>query len=198
MTRGGKTQNTKASSTDLSKSWICLGAVASPHGVRGLVRVKAFTDQPEDIAAYGAVTFEDGRKFDLTVKGMIKGMVMTAFSGVTSRDQADAIKGERFYVDRSSLPETDGDDIYHADLVGADVVDPQQGVMGKVLGVFDFGAGEMLEIKPPKGKPVMVPFHGDAQFDDNQPDGGKTVTMAVDPIWFDDGKKPDPSDETVS
>ena len=190
MASGGKKHGAKPSSktTSLTSSdqWVCLGAVAAPHGVRGLVRVKAFTDHPEDIAAYGAVILEDGRQFDLTIKGMVKGMVMTSFSGVSSRDQAEALKGERFYVDRAALPQTDDDEIYHADLIGAVVHDPQQGVMGQVLGVFDFGAGEMLEIKPPKGKAVMVPFHADAQFD-----GDKTVTMAVDPIWFDDGKKPD-------
>ena len=190
MASGGKKHGAKPSSktTSITSSdqWVCLGAVAAPHGVRGLVRVKAFTDHPEDIAAYGAVVLEDGRQFDLTVKGMVKGMVMTSFSGVTNRDQAESLKGERFYVDRAALPQTDDDEFYHADLIGAMVHDPQQGVMGQVLGVFDFGAGEMLEIKPPKGKAVMVPFHADAQFD-----GDKTVTMTVDPIWFDDGKKPD-------
>ena len=190
MASGGKKHGAKTSSKTTfmtsSDQWVCLGAVAAPHGVRGLVRVKAFTDHPEDIAAYGAVVLEDGRQFDLTVKGMVKGMVMTSFSGVTNRDQAESIKGERFYVDRAALPQTDDDEIYHADLIGAMVHDPQQGVMGQVLGVFDFGAGEMLEIKSPKGKAVMVPFHADAQFD-----GDKTVTMTVDPIWFDDGKKPD-------
>ena len=190
MASGGKKHGAKTSSktTPMTSSdqWVCLGAVAAPHGVRGLVRVKAFTDHPEDIAAYGAVVLEDGRQFDLTVKGMVKGMVMTSFSGVTNRDQAESLKGERFYVDRAALPQTDDDEIYHADLIGAMVHDPQQGVMGQVLGVFDFGAGEMLEIKPLKGKAVMVPFHADAQFD-----GDKTVTMTVDPIWFDDGKKPD-------
>ena len=186
MASGSKKQDAKPSALTSSDQWVCLGAVAAPHGVRGLLRVKAFTDLPEDIAAYGAVVLEDGRRFDLTVKGMVKGMVMTSFSGVTSRDHAEALKGERFYVDRAALPQTDEDEIYHADLIGAMVHDPEQGIMGQVLGVFDFGAGEMLEIKPPKGKAVMVPFHADAQFD-----GDKTVAMAVDPIWFDDGKKPD-------
>ena len=190
MASGGKKHGAKPSPKtrfeSSSDQWVCLGAVAAPHGVRGLVRVKAFTDHPEDIAAYGAVILEDGRQFDLTIKGMVKGMVMTSFSGVTNRDQAEALKGERFYVDRAALPQTDDDEIYHADLIGAMVHDPEQGIMGQVLGVFDFGAGEMLEIKPPKGKAAMVPFHADAQFD-----GDKTVTMVVDPIWFDDGKKPD-------
>ena len=190
MASGRKNQDANpssmASSDESVDERVCLGAVASPHGVRGLVRVKAFTDQPEDIASYGAVFLEDGRRFDLTVKGMVKGMVMTSFAGITSRDQAEALKGERFYVSRQVLPQTDDDEIYHADLIGAMVHDPQQGDMGRVLGVFDFGAGEMLEIKPFKGKPVMVPFHADAQFD-----GGDTITMSVDPIWFETSTKPD-------
>ena len=111
MALGGKKHGAKPSSKTRFESssgqWVCLGAVAAPHGIRGLVRVKAFTDHPEDIAAYGAVILEDGRQFDLTIKGMVKGMVMTSFSGVTSRDHAEALKGERFYVDRAALPQTD-------------------------------------------------------------------------------------------
>ena len=125
MASGGKKHGatiTKTTSLTSSGQWVCLGAVAAPHGVRGLVRV-SFTDHPEDIAAYGAVILEDGRQFDLTIKGMVKGMVMTS-SGVTSRDQAEALKGERFYVDRAALPQTDDDEIYHADLIGAVVHDP--------------------------------------------------------------------------
>ena len=163
---------------------VCLGAVAAPHGVRGLVRVKAFTDRPEDIAAYGRVFLEDGRQFDLTIKGMVKGMVMTSFSGVTSRDAAEALKGQRFYVARDRLPDPSGDDLYHADLIGAFVHDPDRGEIGQVRGVFDFGAGEMLDVKPSKGPSVMIPFLSDAVLDD------KIVTMSVDPVWLEHEKKP--------
>ena len=179
MALGSKTPTLK------TEDMVCLGAVAAPHGVRGLLRVKAFTDRPEDIAAYGAVVLEDGRRFDVTVKGMVKGMVMTGFSGITTRNDAEALKGERLYVDRSHLPETDTDEIYHADLIGAEVHDPEHGLIGQVRGVFDFGAGEMLDVKPPKGKTVMLPFGRDAEFD------GKIITMTVDPIWLEDAQKPD-------
>jgi 16S rRNA processing protein RimM len=164
-----------------SKAKVCLGAIASPHGVRGLLRVKAFTDLPEDIAAYGDVYLEDGRGFAIEVKGMVKGMVLAGFSGVTTREAADALKGERFYVDRASLPEPEEGSLYHADLIGKVVHDPTRGLIGQIRGVFDFGAGEMLDVKPPQGKAVMVPFGQDAVMDDQG-----LLIMAVDAVWLDD------------
>ena len=175
------------------KAQVCLGAVAAPHGVRGLVRVKPFTDQPQDIAAYGTVSFEDGRQFDLTIKGMVKGMVMTSFSGVTSRDAAEALKGERFYVPRDRLPETDDGALYHADLIGVEVEDPDRGPIGNIRGVFNFGAGEMLEVKPPKGQSLMLPFGADASLDENG-----VLVMAVDPVWLDTTSEPDEASVEVS
>jgi 16S rRNA processing protein RimM len=179
MAKGRFSDHTKG------KAKVCLGAIASPHGVRGLVRVKAFTDAPEDIAAYGDVHLDDGRVFALHVKGMVKGMVLAEFSTITSREAAEALKGERFYVDRASLPEPEEGSLYHADLIGKEVHDPDHGLIGHIRGVFDFGAGEMLDLKPPQGKAVMVPFGQDAVIDDQG-----ALIMAVDPIWLDDdGKK---------
>ena len=164
---------------------VCLGAIASPHGVRGMVRVKPFTENPRDIAAYGPVVLDDGRAFTLTAQSLSKGLVMTRLEGVTTREEAEALKGERLYVTRAQLPQAAADEVYQADLIGLAAIDPDMGVVGRVTAVFDFGAGEMLEVKPLKGKPVLLPFGDDNPITID----AAGVHLAVDPVWLEDDPK---------
>jgi 16S rRNA processing protein RimM len=140
---------------------VCMGVVGAPHGVRGAVRIKSFTDEPDAIADYGALEDERGeRKFTLRVTGAAKGdgMVIAMLSGVADRDQAEAIKGLRLYAPRAVLPATEEDEFYHADLVGLAAMLDDGTRLGTIIAVHDFGAGDMIEIAPSVGQPVLVPF----------------------------------------
>ena len=144
---------------------VCLGVVGAPHGVRGAVRIKSFTEEPDAIARYGALEDETGeRRFKLQVIGAAKGdgMVVAKFSGVTDRDRAEALRGLRLYLPRAALPPTGEDEFYHADLVGLAAQLQDGAPVGTVVAVHDFGAGDMLEIARGGvgggGQPVLVPF----------------------------------------
>lgn len=138
---------------------VCLGAITGPHGVRGLVKVKPFTEVPEDVAAYGPVEDETGnRRFTLRVTGAAKGQVIVAVDGVGDRNAAEALKGERLYVDRSALPDPDDGSFYHADLIGMDLVGMDGTPLGTVTALYDFGAGDVLEFRGADGKARMLPF----------------------------------------
>jgi 16S rRNA processing protein RimM len=140
---------------------VCLGVVGAPHGVRGEVRIKSFTEEPGAIASYGALEDESGERcFTLHVVGTAKGdgMVIAKLSGVTDRDRAEALRGLRLYLPRAALPPTGDDEFYHADLVGLAAVLQDGTKLGRVIAVHDFGAGDMLEIARDAGQPVLVPF----------------------------------------
>ena len=138
---------------------ICLAAIAGVHGVRGLVRLKTFTERPEDVVAYGELSDERGeRQFRLTLKGANKGLLLAAIEGVTDRSAAEALKGLRLYVAREALPPNeDPEEFYHADLIGLAVVDRSGKTLGTVRAVEDFGAGSVLEIEQDGGS-FMLPF----------------------------------------
>jgi len=165
---------------------VCLGAIASPHGVRGMVRIKPFTEEPENIGAYGPVNLADGRRFTLTVRSMAKGMVLATLDGITTREAAEELKGEQIFVDRNRLPQPEAEEIYHADLIGLEVMDPSIGVIGKITGIYDFGAGSMLEVRREKGKPVLLPF-GNMSPITLETGGTERVSLNIDPIWLEDG-----------
>jgi 16S rRNA processing protein RimM len=138
---------------------LCVGIVTGPQGIRGAVRVKSFTADPLAIGAYGAVTDERGiRVFTLKAVAQVKGTVIAELSGVADRNAAEALKGLRLYVRRDQLPPAEAEEFYHADLIGlaAELVSGE--VLGKVGAVYDFGAGDALEILTAEGAVVMVPF----------------------------------------
>lgn len=143
---------------------ICVGVVTGVHGLKGLVKIKPFTDMPEAVAAYGAVETEDGsRRLELEVANRAgKGQIAVRVAGITDRDAAEALKGLRLYVPRARLPAPEPDEFYYADLIGLAVQRASGDAVGTVRAVFDFGAGDVLEIVDDAGTLIMVPFTRDA------------------------------------
>ncbi len=143
---------------------ICIGAVAGSFGVRGEVRLKSFAAVPEDIAAYGALTPEGqtpggGADHTVTLTGQTKGGFTARLSGISTKEEADAMRGVRLMVARSKLPSLPDDEFYHADLVGLAVHDTGGVLLGEVKTVMNHGASDLLEIALP-GSPetVLLPF----------------------------------------
>jgi 16S rRNA processing protein RimM len=139
---------------------VCVGAVAGAFGVRGEARIKSFCAEPEAISSYAPLTDEAGtRVFELTLMRPVKGGFAGRISGVVTREDAEALKGLRLFAPRDALPSLPDDEFYHADLVGLEVVDTGGKRLGTVRGVYDFGAGDLLEILGGGlRQSVMVPF----------------------------------------
>jgi len=139
---------------------VCVGAIAGAFGVRGEVRLKSFTAEPEAIAGYGALETEDGtRRFDVTLTGQTGNALVARLTGVPDKEAADALRGTRLYVERARLPEPDEDEFYHADLIGMQVFDAGGTPLGKVTAVLNHGASDLLEIaRPGGGDTVLLPF----------------------------------------
>ncbi len=142
---------------------VCLGVMVGAHGVRGLVKVKSFTEVPEDVAAYGPVSDEAGRRqWTLEAVGRGKGVVLARVSGVSDRDQAQALHGTEIYVPRDVLPALEEETFYHADLIGLRAEDTAGRAVGRVTAVENYGAGDILEIAlevtGEAGRSLMLPF----------------------------------------
>ncbi|MCR9147387.1 MAG: ribosome maturation factor RimM [Rhodobacteraceae bacterium] len=144
---------------------VCIGAVAGAFGVRSELRLKSFTAEPSDVATYGPVATEDGsQSFTITLTGQsTKGALIARLSGVTTKEQADSLRGVRLYVERDRLPALPDDEYYHADLIGVEVFDTGGALLGRVKSVQNHGASDLLEIHGPGLKStVLLPFTLDA------------------------------------
>lgn len=141
---------------------ICVGVIMGAHGVRGEVRLRSFTDDSNAIFSYKPVTDEEEKRvFAPKRKGAMKDHFIASLKGVTNREEAEALRGTKLYVDRSVLPSAGKGEYYEADLVGLAVKTSDGKTLGKVLALHDFGAGAFLEIEPVKGKNFMLPFTDD-------------------------------------
>ena len=149
-----------ASAPKLTQDRVCVGQFAGAHGVRGLVRIRSFTEAPMDVASYGPVEDESGsRRFMLQPKSMAKGAVVAAVEGIADRDAAQLLSGTRLYVPRDRLPPIEAEDeFYQADLIGCAVVDLEGTALGTVHAVHDFGAGTVLEVRRPGAEALLLPF----------------------------------------
>lgn len=139
---------------------ICVGAIAGAYGVNGEVRLKSFTAEPTAMADYGPLSSEDGQKeFSITLTRPIKNGFAGRVSGVKTKEQADALKGVKLFVDRSKLPDLPDDEYYHSDLIGVEVFDTGGELLGRVKAVMNHGAADLLEIHGPGLKTtVLLPF----------------------------------------
>jgi len=138
---------------------ILIARIGAPHGVKGAVRVKAFTGDAAAIGDYGPLVAKDGTVFEIAHLRPDKSVVIVSFAGVDGRDAAEALNGTDLYVARSALPASDdADEFYHVDLIGLAAVAPDGERLGTVIAVHDFGAGEMLEIEQAGRKTLLLPF----------------------------------------
>jgi 16S rRNA processing protein RimM len=139
---------------------ILMATIGAAQGLRGEVRVKSFTADPVALGDYGKLYAEDGRIFEILEIREAKTVVVVRFRGVNDRNTAEALNGLELFVERDNLPddELDEDEFYYADLEGLEAVDAEGKSYGTVSAVFDFGAGDLLELKGPGRRPTLIPF----------------------------------------
>jgi 16S rRNA processing protein RimM len=140
---------------------ICVGRIGAPHGVRGEVKLWPFTADPLAIARYGALATADGmRIFEVEALRPARDHVVARLKGVQDRTAAEALRNLELFVPRDRLPAIEApDEFYHADLVGLLAIDRDGETLGTVVAVHNFGAGDLLELKPgDAGDTVLVPF----------------------------------------
>jgi len=172
---------------------ILMGTIGAAQGLRGEVRVKSYTEDPMALGEYGHLHTKDGRVLEVLDVRQAKTVVVVRFRGINDRDAAEALAGTDLYVERDSLPddELDEDEFFYADLEGLDAVDAAGTSFGTVSGVYDFGAGDLLELKGPNRRPTLIPFSEAAVLEIDL-EGGKIL---IDPIaagLIDDPNEPGP------
>src|ERR1044072_1932989 len=110
---------------------VCVARIGAAHGVRGAVKLWTFTEDPFAVRRYGPLLSKDGRR---------------QFEVAQAREAQD------------HLAATDGDEYYHTDLIGLAAVTTGGDALGRVLAIHNFGAGDIIEIAPPKGPTMLLPF----------------------------------------
>jgi 16S rRNA processing protein RimM len=138
---------------------ICIARIGAAHGVRGAVKLWTFTEDPFAVKAYGPLLTKDGtRSFEVATAREAKGHLVATLKGIATREEAERLNGIELYIAREKLPATDENEYYHADLIGLAAVNAADEPLGRVLAIHNFGAGDIIEIAPPQGATMLLPF----------------------------------------
>ncbi len=136
------------------------GVVVAAHGVKGFVRGKTFTETSATLGAYGPLTDAAGAaRFEVEVVEARPEVAIARVAGVATREAAEAMKGRMFYLRRDALPPPEADEFLHADLIGLSAETEAEGRIGQVAALYDYGAGDLIEIElDAGGAPLVLPF----------------------------------------
>ena len=172
-------------------SQICVARIGAPHGVRGAVKLWTFTEDPLAVKAYGPLVTKDGaRQFEVTHAREAKGHLVATLKGVATREDAERLNGVELYIAREKLPATSEDEYYLADLIGLAAVNAANESLGRVIAIHNFGAGDIIEIAPPNGATMLLPFTN-AVVPTVDLAGGRVVIELPDEIDGDDPSNAD-------
>src|SRR4030081_20346 len=137
---------------------ICVARIGAAHGVRGEVKFWSFTADPAAVAGYGPFETADGRLVEIETLRPAKEFFVARLKGVADRDAAERLRNVELFVPRERLPDTaESDEFYHADLIGLAVVDAAGGALGTVAAMHNFGAGDLIEVRPAARRQPAVP-----------------------------------------
>jgi 16S rRNA processing protein RimM len=138
---------------------ICVARIGAAHGVRGDVKLWTFTEDPFAVKAYSPLSTKDGtRHFELASAREAKDHLIASFKGIDTREAAERLNGVELYIARDKLPATADDEYYHADLIGLTAVTTADELLGRVVAIHNFGAGDIIEIAPPSATTLLLPF----------------------------------------
>jgi 16S rRNA processing protein RimM len=141
---------------------VLLGEIGAAQGLKGEVRLRSYTAEPQAIARYGALEDDAGRVIEIESLRVTPKALVARIKGVTTREGAEALTHTKLYIPRTLLPERETEEWYHSDLIGLAVIGISGEKIGTVVAVQNFGAGDLIEIKPEKGgATVLVPFTRD-------------------------------------
>lgn len=154
----------------MAETEVVVGRIGKPHGVKGELSVELRTDEPERRFAVGAVLRARtpqgdvpgaGRPATLTVKGTRwhQSRLLVTFEEVRDRNGAEAVRGSLLAVevDPAEVPE-DPEEFYDHQLVGLKVVTADGREIGEVADVVHGTAQDLLSVRTPDGREVLVPF----------------------------------------
>jgi 16S rRNA processing protein RimM len=143
-------------------SFVLISTIVTTHGLKGWVKIKYYIKDVADIKKYPLVD-ENGNEYKILNLKHTNSIdcILAEFEGLTTIEQAQALRDTNLYTQKNHLPKLTDDEYFYNDLINLDVLDAQNNIVGVVVGVYNFGAGDILEVSLPNAlKTKMISFIG--------------------------------------
>ncbi len=161
--------------------FILMAAITAAHGLDGSVKLKLFSKDMASLKRIKSFTTDRGLALNLKSCRAQAAVVVARFDEINDRTAAEHWRGAKLYMARADLPATSDDEIYHIDLVGMSVITPDATAVGIVIDIPNYGAGDLLDIKRPDGKTILIPYRDFAVLDVDR----TKRCIIVDPAFLD-------------
>ncbi len=140
----------------MSKKEVLIAKVIAPFGIKGDVKAVVFLENFLDIENYPLFD-ASGNKISLKINNKNKASIATSASGdaiiiakiagIDDRNASENLRNFEIFTSRENFSQTSDDEFYYVDLIGLDVVDEQNKKIAKVINIYDFGAGSLVEVE---------------------------------------------------
>ena len=130
------------------KNFIEIGSFVGVHGIKGEVKLKSFTEIPENIFSFKEIFIESSKNpIKLKFIRKVKQIFICKIENIETRSEAENFKGLKLFISREILPKLTDEEFYHSDLLNFEVYNLNKESFGKVISLEDFGAGLLVEVK---------------------------------------------------
>ncbi len=151
---------------DEENNLIFIGVVGNAKGLKGNVQINYFSKDLEKFKSYEYFYLGEKKEKHKVQKHFISGESFSLkFFDINSREEAEVFKNKDVFIDSNQLNKLDGENWYHSDLIGLSVETPKGDLIGEIEAIYNFGAGDVIEIKLISGKIEMIPFTKDFVID---------------------------------
>ncbi len=142
-------------------SWIELGRIGAPYGVKGWVHIDSHTDPPEGLLSHSSwvLRLQGGERVarGIAEARLQSGRLVARFEDVDDRDAAAALTGATIEIERANLPPPGEREYYRADLLGLPVRNAAGVELGKVRHFIDAPTGALMVVQDAQGHEHWVP-----------------------------------------
>lgn len=145
---------------NLNEKFILVGQIISAHGIRGAVKIQSFTDPIENILNY-KLFFKEENEIELIYSFSKGKMLICNINNINDRNQAEQISKRKIYTKRKYLPKIEINEFYIADLINLPVLNNENKKIGTVTNIFNFGAGDLVELTYVNKETKIIKFNED-------------------------------------
>ena len=171
-----------------ARDFVLVGVIVGAHGIKGEVKLKSFTSDPLSIGRYGPLQSSSGKQFEISKLNAAKDDFIASFKNVNDRNEAETLRGVELFVAREKLPKLKTHEAYAHDLMGLDVVLENGTTLGKLIGMPNYGAGDLLEVSVDgKAETVLIPFTN--AFVPQEDFSSGRITVILPEGYLDEGEK---------
>ena len=146
------------------EKYLEIGQIVNTFGIKGMVKVKPFTDDIKRFDSLKKVYIENNsnkKEYEIEEVKYHKNMVLIKFEGIENIEQAERLRNSYLTISRNSAEELEEGRYYVVDLLGLEVYTDEQILLGTLEDIFNTGSNDIYVVKEKNGKQILLPAISD-------------------------------------